>query len=341
MTLEIKNNTRFTCEQLPMLDRNGANILRIVLKGEYIIHHTGDLQPAEQQPDIVMEDIYWGEPGHSSVRYESDITLWKPYTDIIINGCAYAPKGRAVHEMNVSLEYEGHLLKQLRVIGDRNWKKGLIGWYKTTPMPFVKIPIVYERAYGGSDEKGSEARNRIGTGYYTKLKSDFKGTPLPNIEHPKQLIRRPGNNPEPAGFGVISKNWEPRLSLAGTYDEDWLEGRFPLLPHDFDMRFNQSVSPDQWIRRPKGGEVIRISGMNPEKPIQVKLPPCFMNLRLRYTNLDEGKPMDLDTILIEPDECKLILTWRASADIHADPFALKEMIVGVAPHQNSATSTCC
>lgn len=341
MTLELKNKTHFTCEQLPMLDRNGANILRVVLKGAYIIHHNGDLQPAEQQPNIVMEDIYWGEPGLSSVRYESDINLFKPYTDIIVNGHAHAPKGRAVHEMDVSLEYDGRMLKQLRIVGDRNWEKGLIGWHKTAPMPFVSMPIVYERAYGGSDEKGSEARNRIGTGYCTKLKSDFNKTLLPNIEYPKQMIKSPGNKSEPAGFGVISKNWEPRLSLAGTYDEDWLEERFPLLPHDFDMRFSQSVPQDQWIRRPKGGEVIRISGMNPEKPIQLKLPLCFMDLGLRYTNHDEDKHMDLDTILIEPDEHKLVLTWRASADIHTDPFALKEMIVGATSHHKNATGTCC
>jgi len=333
MVLELRNNTPFTCQQLPLLDKKGANILRIVLKAGYGFTRDGQLQIAENQPEVVMEDKYWGEPGQSSVRYESDITLDKPQTDLVINGSAHAPRGQAVHEMNVNVYYQGQILKALRVFGDRVWKRGPLCWRKTTPRPFVKMPIVYERAYGGSDKKGSVARNRCGTGYASSLGRRFTGTSLPNIEFPEQPIRSPRNKPTPAGLGVIAKHWEPRLSFAGTYDDAWLENGFPLLPHDFDMRFNQSVPPDQWIARPQGDEIIKITGMSPDGDLYIQLPPCLMGLTLHYRDRSEEKPMDLDTVLIECDEQRLTLTWRASADTHGDPFRLLVMVIGQSPER--------
>lgn len=328
MPLELCNNTPFSCEQLPLTDKKGANILRIVLKGAYQLNDQGQLEVAQEQPGIVMEDEYWGKPAESSVRYESDITLEKPYTDLIVNGHAYAPPGHMVRHMNVELTYQRQFTKRLRVFGDRVWKKGILGWSMTNPKPFEKIPIVYDRAFGGTDEKGSESRNRIGTGYTSKLSKNFSGTPVPNIEVPNMLIKSPKDRPFPAGFGIVSKNWEPRLSFAGTYDEEWLEEGFPLLPDDFDMRFNQSVMPDQWIKiRPKGGEIIEIKGMTPEGILRIKLPSADMKIAFHYANRSEENLMDLDTVLIEPDEKKLILTWRAIADIHGNPFQLDETVI--------------
>lgn len=40
---------------------------------------------------------------------------------------------------------------------------------------------------------------------------------------------------QPAGFGCISRTWLPRLPLAGTYDQAWLENRHPGLPDDFNF----------------------------------------------------------------------------------------------------------
>ena len=328
MVLDLTNKTLYSCQMLPMTAKNGANILRIVLKASYYIKKDGTVYLSDEQPEIVMEDQYWGEPGQSSVRYESDIVLDKPYTDIVVNGYARALGERPVKQMDVSLAYQGRTIKTVRVFGDRRWDKGLYGWRMAPPEPFQRMPLTYDRAYGGSDEKGSEPRNRSGVGYVTSLDKKFIGSLVPNVEFPKDLIRRPKDSPPPAGFGIISKHWEPRLSFAGTYDELWLKDGFPLLPDDFDMRFNQSVMPDQWIKeRPKGCEIIEIKGMTTEGIFRIELPSCEMNIALYYTDRSEEKMMDLDTVLIEPDEKKVILTWRATADIHGNPFQLDNIVI--------------
>jgi hypothetical protein len=334
MVLSLTNQTPFSCELLPMTEKNGASILRIVLKGTYQIGKDGKLEVAKEHPPAVMEDTYYGEPGKSAVKYESDIVLCKPRTDLLIIGQAHAPRGRPVTQMDIELHYQGRRLKQLRVFGDRVWEKSMIGWLPSAPKPFVQMPITYDRAWGGSDEKGSEERNRSGMGFASTHGKEFEGTPVPNIEDPRKLLSSPTDRPRPIGLGIIAKNWEPRLSFAGTYDEAWLEDGFPLLPDDFDMQFNMCTAPDQWVERPGGGEEIRLTGMTEDGELRFKLPAeLHMKVALFYKDRTEEKGMDLDTLLVEPDERRLTLTWRGSADIQGDPFRLEELVVGTSPER--------
>lgn len=328
MVLAVSNTSGFSCLPLPLTARNGASVLRIVLKAGFAIAADGRTLPLDAQPEIVMEDQYWGDPGVSSIRYESDVVLEKPLTDLVVVGQAHAPRGRAVKALDVTLAYQRNILKRLHVTGDRMWRRGTFGWTMSEPQFFTAMPLRYDRAYGGTDEEGSEARNRSGTGYASKFDKGFEGRPCPNVEFPDQLIASVSNRPAPAGFGVVSKHWQPRLAFAGTYDDAWLDRQFPLLPLDFDSRFFQSVAADQWIARPRGGEQIVVTGMSPDGPLGVTLPPCDVKIGLHYRESSEEKLMDLDTVMLEPDERRLTLTWRATADIHGDPFNLLEMVIG-------------
>lgn len=340
MVLAVSNSTGYTCQPLPLTARNGATVLRIVLKGGFDIASDGRLRPMDEHPEIVMEDVYWGEPGASCIRYESDVILDKPHTDLLVNGCARAPRGRVVKSMEVALAYRQRTLKRLRVTGDRVWRRGPLGWAMSEPEPFTAIPLVYDRAFGGSDEAGSEARNRSGTGYASRLDKSFEGRPCPNIEFVEQQIASVSDRPVPAGLGVVSKHWQPRMSFAGTYDERWMEHRFPLLPDDFDQRFFQSVPEDQWIPRPHGGEQVVITGMSDDGPLRFALPPCDVQVGLHYRGHSEEKLMDLDAVMVETDDRRLTLTWRATADIHGDPFNLLDIVIGARPEAQVAGCGC-
>ena len=57
--------------------------------------------------------------------------------------------------------------KALRIVGDRVWR----GTTRTAAKPFVKMPLVYERAFGGVDrqspnpERDADWRNPVGIGF--------------------------------------------------------------------------------------------------------------------------------------------------------------------------------
>ena len=201
MVLAVTNVTGFTCQPLPLTARNGATVLRIVVKAGYQIAPDGQLTLLAEHPEIVMEDKYWGKAGVSCIRYESDVILEKPHTDLVVNGCAMAPRGRAVKAMEVSLAYQRRTLKRLRVTGDRVWRRGTLGWAMSDPQPFTEMPLVYDRAFGGSDDGGSEARNRSGTGYASKIDGGFEGRPCPNVEFPDQLVSEVSDRPGARGVG--------------------------------------------------------------------------------------------------------------------------------------------
>src|SRR5262249_34475172 len=152
---------------------------------------------------------------------------------------AVAPGGEPVKELMVALEI-GSSRKEIRVVGDRRWERGLVGFTASEPVPFVTMPLVYERAFGGSDHThpkpkyhGSELRNLVGVGFHRNSDAPtIEGTPLPNLEHPRQPMSSWSDTPPPVGFGVIGRNWQPRLKYAGTYDERWFNERRPFLPED-------------------------------------------------------------------------------------------------------------
>lgn len=328
MALQLVNRTPFMVQQMPLTERNGATVMRVVVKAAYDVAPDGTVALAKEPARIVFADEYFGQPGASAVCYESDVSLHKPYTDLVVKGNAVAPNGNLASRVEVSLRYAGRMLKTLHVSGDRVWEHGLTGWRSSPPQRFATLPLTYERAFGGCDESGNEPRNLVGVGYHTDVSRDLVGAPLPNVEYAEQLISSPRERPAPAGLGVVARSWQPRLGFAGTYDQRWLDERYPLLPLDFDTRFNQSVASDQWLPRPRGGESIVLTGMSTSPQFRVVLPSCSLRLGARYRDHAEDRAMELDTILVEPDDSRLTLVFRDTLDIHGDPFRLLEMAVG-------------
>jgi len=123
---------------------------------------------------------------------------------------------------------------------------------------------------------------------------------------------------QPAGFGVVGRPWAPRLALAGTYDNTWLQERSPGLPEDFDFAYWNGAPVDQQIDFPPPD--LRIELFNLVDPrlssngrICVELPGHrpFILLRLR-NGVMLPLPFLTDTLLIDTDAMTLSLTHRVS-----------------------------
>ena len=327
--MQLMNETRFLAQLEVMSDRDGREHVIAVLKGTFTIDGERCV-PAEEPVEIFAADVPNGEPGASSTRYETDLAMTKPATDIVMIGHAHAPK-RGTKEMEVSLKIGG-VGRKVRVVGDRHWGF-LLGFPRMSgPQPFEKMPLTWERAFGGAQPaksgegfEGQDDRNPVGTGYVKKgRKSYVKGLALPNLEHPKHPVKRLGQKPPPVGFGYVGRGWLPRRNLLGTYDDAWQQNRMPLLPEDFDERaFCGAPAALQAEPFLTGGEAVQIRGASPGGTLRFELPDIHPTFEAYF----EGgwKPLEpaLDTVVIEPDDARVCLTWRARLDIHHRVRALR------------------
>jgi hypothetical protein len=315
------NLTPFSADQLLLQDQHGADVLTLVVKATFLLQKGRSLVPLEPQPPLSLSPVFHGEPGASSVKYETEAVPAKLTTDVVLIGHAHAPASRATR-VEVSLR-AGSLHKRVLVVGDRAWSRFMGTTTMSSPAPFERMPLTYERAFGGWDRSARdpeqhevELRNPVGTGLIVRGNPD--GVWLPNLEDPHQLIRRPSDRPAPAGFGFIAPHWEPRLRQAGKYDEHWLENRFPLAARDFDLRHFNAAHPD--LQAPEfftGGEPVEILNASAEGPLRFQLPAKrFEGVVKMKSGQRHLLGMVLDTVIINTDEMLVMLVWRGSLLIH-------------------------
>lgn len=328
--MELVNQTLFNAERLVLGDREGRDLLVVVVKCTYAMGNGDGLVPADEQAPIISGDTFHGEPGLSSVRYESDLSPYKPGTDVVLLGHAYAPKGRKTGMVSVSLK-AGPLKKTCAVFGERRWWS-IPGTSFSDPVPFARMPLVYERSFGGRDLSPSseayheqEPRNPVGCGLLARgSRLDPEEVRLPNIEDPSCLIKNQMDRPSPTGFGFVGRHWQPRLSLAGTYDRAWQEGRFPLPPLDFDDRYYNGahsglISP----RHFQGGEPVELVNASPQGTLKFSLPGTRPKVAVISRSLEWTYPEPrLDTLIIEPDLSRVVMVWRASQTVHGGLYTV-------------------
>ena len=324
---QVDNRTPFAAAQSWVRDLDGAETWIVVVKATFDIRGDGSLVVTEQQPPPVRSPVYRGEPGRSSLVYENDFVLAKKTTDIVVNGSAYAPGGRPQAAVDVGFRV-GPVSKVLRVVGDRTWKLG--GAMMSDAAPFVSMPIVYERAFGGEDRAAGPSGaawhwpNPVGTAF---LASDrgIGEVRLPNVEYPDEPMRSWKARPRAAGFGVIGSNWEERAKLTGTYDAEWERERQPLLPRDFDLRHFQAVPRDQ--QAPaflSGGESVSLVNLTPSGSLQFALPTVHLRLETRFVDGErrEHPPAKLHSVIVEPDVPRVSLVWHSTIECHAKVYKL-------------------
>jgi hypothetical protein len=327
--LQLANRTPYGAERAVLLDLDGSEIWVVAVKATFEIHDAR-LVVAEKQDPVRLVDEYYGEPGTSSIKYESELAFRKPGTDVVINGQAHAPGGRAISKLDVSVQI-GDKNKVIRVYGDRHWTDaGGI----TSPKPFISMPLLYERAFGGTDVDpadpsvgGAEPRNPIGTGFGVSKKRVAE-RPLPNLEDPSDEMTAWNSRPRPQGVGFIGKHWEPRRRFTGTCDQQYIENRLPLYPLDFDPRFFLGATPDlAFVPHLRGGESVMLQGMTPAGRFAFSLPQLTFGFRTRL----RGKWVDhqgkLGTVLIEPDLERVMLTWHTFLPCHRQTFDLEQTVI--------------
>ena len=328
--MNIVNLTPFQAEALPTRVLKDRCILTVVIKGTFVMHADQRAVLAEQPLPILFGDQYHDPDRGGSIRFEADIAPFKRRADIVLVGKAYAPPEQPATSVRVGLRV-GALRKVLLVIGDRHWQvRGSGPPIISQPQPFHTMDLVYERAFGGKDDRTGEwcMENPVGCGFFSKKPRMDSAISLPNIENPEQLITDWQHRPGPSGFGLISKAWQPRMGYLGTYDELWQQERSPDPPRDFNPDFFNSAPLDQQVQGYlSGDESLDLVNLTPERRLRCQLPGIRPQVEITRTDRSEtGQPRPgttrvetletrLDTLCLMPDDRQLTLIWRGHCSI--------------------------
>ncbi len=243
----------------------------ICVRATFDLTPDGKLELANQQ-EIVLTDVYEGDPHRTPLIRVGDLIPYKPAADVTVIGTAYAPGGRPAESWEVAVAVGSHEEVRLRVHGPRRWEPTLKllkpTWRLGLSLAAPSVPLDYRFAAGGrfvGDPDGNtDPRNPLGPGI---LQEDWSrlGNPLraPQIDSVRAPVTDPFGTPQPQGFGPIPPFWSWRQTHAGTYNETWRTARERRLPTDFDYRFYQSAHTDLILPYLVGDEIVRLEGVVP------------------------------------------------------------------------------
>jgi hypothetical protein len=330
---EVFNNTPFLVERGFLRDLDGAERWIVVVKGTFDVGKDGRLREAGEQSPPGRAPVWTGEPGLSSLEADTDFVLERTGTDILIQGHAYATRGRSVPSVEAGFRI-GRLQKLIRAFGVRAWMRGSHRGVVPGPArPLDRVPLVYEEAFGGIDPDAPRGaapqsmQNPAGRGFRHDVRA-LIDRPAHRLDHLKEDGHGGPYDRPPAGFGPIAPSWTPRAQLAGTYDETWKKRRAPLWPKDLDLRFFRSAPPDQQLPTfLLGGEIIELFNLTPDSYLRVQVPDLSLTMRTIFTDGEESTKAHLHTVVLRPDEARAQLIWYASCRCHGREHRLTRAIV--------------
>ena len=313
----------------------------VVVKGTFALA-PGELHLAPEQAPIYLVDEYVDpeKPTRSSVARSGDLVVTKRATDVLVTGTARTAGRAPAREWQASVIVRGsdgaRVASSLRVTGPRRFRhRTLGGWTLSDPEPTSEVPIRYELSYGGSypdldhaPSPGEPHRWRVyeanpaGVGHWDpRILDTAKTYAGPQWEDPASPVTAPGCGAPLAGFGPVARAWSSRRSLAGTYDDAWIEraraeaesGAPPDYPADFDARFFQCAHPK--LIAPghlRGDETLVLGGLCPGAArLETRLPGVELEADLfGPRNRVSTHPLPLDTVHVDLDAATVSLTWR-------------------------------
>ena len=327
----IVNGTPLQADAAILRDRDGAEVLVVAVKGTFHLGRDERALLAIEQEQIRLIPQYRGDAGAASLILEAEMTDPKPETDIVLDAIAHAPNNEPAQVVPVGIKI-GRVAKRVVVFGERLWLKGAREPRISQPIPFVTMPIIYERAFGGRDRRadGTEVwdeRNPVGTGYICEP-GEAPGRRLPNIERPDDLIASWKDRPAPAGFGPLERHWLPRRGLAGTYDDAYLKERVPLPPTDLDERFYLGAPPDQQSgAHLVGGEQVELHNLSPAGLQRFRIPQVRPGVSALIAGKLSFHTVNLDTLFIRPHARELALVWRAVIPCHRRSLRIERVSI--------------
>ncbi len=300
---------------------DGSTLRVVCAQGTFSLDATGPMRPAVEQLPLAVTERYREGERTSSLSRDTALATFKPTSDIHLDAVAWAPNGRASASWPVRVRV-GDVCRDLSVRGPHVWRhRAVTGWGLTEPAPCLRVPLTYERAFGGSHLIDGvlveEEQNPVGTGFLPRGVSTRDPIDAPQVVATDEPIHRAGQRYRPRGVAPLPAFFEPRASRAGTCDEAWLKSQWPLIPRDFDYAYFNSAHPD--LVHPgylRGDERVELVNLRPGGGSYLTELPgfCVFALARRGTRLAAVR-LQLDTVHFElagesPADHRALLCWR-------------------------------
>ncbi|WP_180899131.1 DUF2169 family type VI secretion system accessory protein [Martelella soudanensis] len=331
---------------------DGSEMGVLVVRAVFDIREGRRAVLPKEQPEMVLSDIFSGEANLSSLKQESEIAPFKPKTDLTFSAIARSPEEKSLESWPVRVDIarpgaDGGMPEVIgshgfHVFGERLMEpeatKGGKRWRLSSVAPVKEVPLTYEHAYGGTvkiDEESEDTHvfNPVGRGMVSDyLLEAGEALPAPQIGLVGEFAAWvPGTEMTVCGIAPLTKSWQPRLALAGTFDDAWLRERHPRMPADYGYGF-WNAAPQALQFRPflTGMEQITVHGMRHDPaPYRFCLPEGGLKAVVRYANADDRTlVLRLDTVhcdIADPDPEKHVMTlvWRQAIENPDDVTAIE------------------
>jgi hypothetical protein len=311
----------------------GQRSLTVTVKATFLLVPDGEAIPAPEQ-DPISDDQHWDETALGSLRVPADLAPLKRRVDISLVGHAHAPGGEPVAGLTARLRV-GDFTKTLEIKGDRLWTSGPSGLVVGAPIPFVQMPIRYERAPLSPDNPvgvdvdappslGAPARANLEhiEGPRAQAPSPARGSIPPG----RAGAQPPAPPPAAVGFGPITPTWRPRRRLLDepglfwAYGVSGASGAAGPAPAGFNFEFFNAAPRDQQLDMLRAGAVIELENLSRTHPrLTTQLPairPQVFRIDPR-TGRSEEIILRCDTLWIDADRGLAVLTFRGLHDVGA------------------------
>jgi len=256
---------------------------------------------------------------------DTDNVYTKGGVDIMIFGSAKAPKGKILTESEVKISLNEKELHKIKIFGDRVWKSFLGSMSISNPKPFTEIPLNLNNAFGGTAKwDGLEVpypANPYGKGYY-QTKEEAVGNPLPNIEHPDDLIRKWNSWQEPAGVCSL-----PIMPLKAKHNLILNKDKTKI--EKLDNKFFNSAFPNLIINEIKPEDSISIKGVTGGKDFEFKIPNTELEININLGDKTTNRKMIIDQIGVLLNEHQIFISYRFPFRYTIKPMEKRETILNL------------
>jgi hypothetical protein len=304
---------------LPWQPRAGAFCTTVICKLTLVLD-PGEMGLASEQDPLRDADVYREGGG---LLFASDMAPTKPRADIVLVGSAFAPIGAPAQTLTARL-LVGSLDKSIDVHADRSISRD---GSSRQGLPFTRMPLVDERAYGGP-----------GTWNPVGVRRDVRADGAAGLMKWANLTQKNARDDgrmlavEPVGFGPIPPTWPVRWARLGRHEAfaDAWAFRAEVAPPDFDFSFFNVAPMDQQVAVLEDDAQVLLENLDATHPrLETRLPGLAPTAWLEQPGkVAQPILMRPDTLWIDTDRGVCTLTYRASVML-SRPDAPGRIVVDV------------